>query len=225
MSGLIEFYNDYKMKIKMVFCFLLILGIFGLIYFYYIKKDKENIVLENNNVVEEKVSLKEDEIDKIFVDIKGMVVNEGVYSIDNGKRVIDVIELAGGLKDEANTRFINLAKIVSDGEVIVIYSNDEIDKAKEPKIVYVDTPCVCEEIKNDACLIDNINKDNNGKININTSSAEELKTLDGIGEAKANSIIDYRNKNGNFKSIEDLLNVSGISEKIFNNIKDKITTD
>lgn len=225
MSGLIEFYNDYKMKIKMVFCFLLILGIFGLIYFYYIKKDKENIVLENNNVVEEKVSLKEDEIDKIFVDIKGMVVNEGVYSIDNGKRVIDVIELAGGLKDGANTRFVNLAKIVSDGEVIVIYSNDEIDKAKEPKIVYVDTPCVCEEVKNDACLVDNINKENNGKININTSSAEELKTLDGIGEAKANSIIDYRNKNGNFKSIEDLLNVSGISEKIFNNIKDKITTD
>lgn len=225
MSGLIEFYNDYKMKIKMVFCFLLILGIFGLIYFYYIKKDKENIVLENNNVVEEKVSLKEDEIDKIFVDIKGMVVNEGVYSIDNGKRVIDVIELAGGLKDGANARFINLAKIVSDGEVIVIYSNDEIDKAKEPKIVYVDTPCVCEEVKNDACLVDNINKENNGKININTSSAEELKTLDGIGEAKANSIIDYRNKNGNFKSIEDLLNVSGISEKIFNNIKDKITTD
>lgn len=225
MSGLVEFYNDYKMKIKMIFCFLLIFGIFGLIYFYYIKKDKENIVMENNRVVEEKVSLKEDEIDKIFVDIKGMVNNEGVYSVDSGKRVIDVIELAGGLKDGANTRFINLAKIVSDGEVIVIYSNDEIDKAKEPKIVYVDTPCVCEEIKNDACLIDNINKDNNGKININTSSAEELKTLDGIGEAKANSIIDYRNKNGNFKSIEDLLNVSGISEKIFNNIKDKITTD
>lgn len=225
MSGLVEFYNDYKMKIKMIFCFLLILGIFGLIYFYYIKKDKENIVMENNRVVEEKVSLKEDEIDKIFVDIKGMVNNEGVYSVDSGKRVIDVIELAGGLKDGANTRFINLAKIVSDGEVIVIYSNDEIDKAKEPKIVYVDTPCVCEEIKNDACLIDNINKDNNGEININTSSAEELKTLDGIGEAKANSIIDYRNKNGNFKSIEDLLNVSGISEKIFNNIKDKITTD
>lgn len=225
MSGLVEFYNDYKMKIKMIFCFLLIFGIFGLIYFYYIKKDKENIVMENNKVIEEKVSLKEDEIDKIFVDIKGMVNNEGVYSVDSGKRVIDVIELAGGLKDGANTRFINLAKIVSDGEVIVIYSNDEIDKAKEPKIVYVDTPCVCEEIKNDACLIDNINKDNNGKININTSSAEELKTLDGIGEAKANSIIDYRNKNGNFKSIEDLLNVSGISEKIFNNIKDKITTD
>lgn len=225
MSGLVEFYNDYKMKIKMIFCFLLILGIFGLIYFYYIKKDKENIVMENNRVVEEKVSLKEDEIDKIFVDIKGMVNNEGVYSVDSGKRVIDVIELAGGLKDGANTRFINLAKIVSDGEVIVIYSNDEIDKAKEPKIVYVDTPCVCEEIKNDACLVDNINKDNNGKININTSSAEELKKLDGIGEAKANSIIDYRNKNGNFKSIEDLLNVSGISEKIFNNIKDKITTD
>lgn len=225
MSGLVEFYNDYKMKIKMIFCFLLILGIFGLIYFYYIKKDKENIVMENNRVVEEKVSLKEDEIDKIFVDIKGMVNNEGVYSVDSGKRVIDVIELAGGLKDGANTRFINLAKIVSDGEVIVIYSNDEIDKAKEPKIVYVDTPCVCEEVKNDACLVDNINKDNNGKININTSSAEELKKLDGIGEAKANSIIDYRNKNGNFKSIEDLLNVSGISEKIFNNIKDKITTD
>ena len=225
MSGLVEFYNDYKMKIKMIFCFLLIFGIFGLIYFYYIKKDKENIVMENNKVIEEKVSLKEDEIDKIFVDIKGMVNNEGVYSVDSGKRVIDVIELAGGLKDGANTRFINLAKIVSDGEVIVIYSNDEIDKAKEPKIVYVDTPCVCEEVKNDACLVDNINKDNNGKININTSSAEELKTLDGIGEAKANSIIDYRNKNGNFKSIEDLLNVSGISEKIFNNIKDKITTD
>lgn len=225
MNELIEFYNDYKMKIKMVLCFVLILGIFGLIYFYYIKKDKENIVLENNSVVEEKVSLSEEKEEKIFVDIKGMVNNEGVYSVDSGKRVIDVIELAGGLKEEANTRFVNLAKVVSDGEVIVIYSNDEIDKAKEPKVVYVDTPCVCEEVKNDACLVENINNESNGKININTAGSDELKTLDGIGDAKAGNIIEYRNKNGNFKSIEDLLNVSGISEKIFNNIKDKITTD
>ena len=225
MKKIYEFYYNYRMKIKMYLCIILIIGIFGLLYFYYIKEDKSNSIYKDNIITKEENANRESEKEenKIYVDIKGEVLNSGVYEIEYGKRVIDVIEAAGGLKDGANTRFINLAKVVEDGDVIVIYSNDEINKAREPDIIYVEVPCVCEEVKNDACLENNISK--NELININTASIDELKTLDGIGDAKAKSIIEYRNNNGKFEKIDDLLNVSGISEKIFDTIKNKITVN
>jgi competence protein ComEA len=85
---------------------------------------------------------------------------------------------------------------------------------------------VCEEIKNDACYNEETDENLNtsdGKININTSSLEELMTLSGIGESKAKAIIEYREKNGSFKNIEDIVNVSGISETIYAKIKNNIT--
>ena len=135
--------------------------------------------------------------------------------------MIDVINISGGLTENANTRYINLSKILIDGDVIVIYSNEEIEKAKESNIIYIETPCICEEI-NDACLDNNISN-NNSLININTASLGELDSLSGIGESKAQAIIKYREENGAFNSIEDILNVSGISETIFSKIKDFIT--
>ena len=104
----------------------------------------------------------------------------------------------------------------------MVYSDKEIQKAKEDNIVYIETPCVCEEVKNDACITETENL-SDGKININTASIDELKTLYGIGDAKAASIIEYRDNNGKFKSIEDIKNVTGISETLFNKIKDLIT--
>ena len=180
-----------------------------------------------------------DENKTIFVDIKGEVKKPGVYEIKSDYRVSDVIKLSGGLTKNANTRFINLSKTLKDGDVIVIYSNNEIKNATKEKIktIYVETPCICEEVKNDACLIENLdikdpieensnnetknetketkdinetNIDNNvsNKININSASIEDLKTLTGIGDAKAKAIIEYRNNNGNFNSIEDIMKVN-----------------
>lgn len=133
--------------------------------------------------------------------------------------VIDVIEIAGGLIEGADTSMINLAKIVSDEMTIIIYSNEEVlEKYKEEICV-----CDCPEITNDAC-IDNENVSTDTElVNINTASKEELMTITGIGESKADTIIKYREENGNFKSIEDIKNVSGIGESLFEKIKDYIT--
>lgn len=218
-----EFYFLHRNKINMYVIFIIICLVFLIVFYslslYNNKKEKETVSYENT-LSNEKPEIIEE---YIYVDIKGSVNKEGVYKVKSGSRVFDVIELAGGLKKDAHTRFINLSKILNDGEVIVIYSNSEIEEAKKSDIIYVETPCICEKVNNDACLNENIN--NNSKdslININTATKEELETLSGIGESKANAIIEYRTKT-KFNKIEDILNVSGISESIFDKIKEFIT--
>lgn len=210
---------------------LLLIGIscvlIGVIYILY-----KNNQSKNEEVVdifrEEKVEEPKEEIEKqentkqkVFVDIKGMVANPGVYEVDKESRVNDVIEIAGGLIEGADTSLINLAKIVSDEMTIIIYSNEEIlEKYKEEICV-----CDCPLITNNACIENNINESNknNQKININTATKEELMTITGIGESKAESIIEYRNQKGNFKTIEEIKNVSGIGDTLFEEIKNNIT--
>jgi competence protein ComEA len=224
LENLKEYYFLHRNKINMYVVFIIICIVF-LIIFYSIsifnnKKDNKKITYEENIVTEKK----EDANEYIYVDIKGSVNKEGVYKVINGTRVFDLIETAGGLKKDANTRFINLSKILNDGEVVVIYSNGEIEEAKKSDIIYVETPCVCEKVKNDACLNENINNnDSDSLININNATKEQLETLSGIGESKATAIIEYRNSNGKFNKIEDILNVSGISETLFDKIKAFIT--
>ena len=154
---------------------------------------------------------------KVVVDIKGMVANPGVYEVNTTFRVNDVITIAGGLMEGADTSLINLAKIVEDEMIIIIYSKEEIlEKFKNEVCV-----CDCPEIKNDACI--EVNTEENILVNINTASKEELMKVSGIGESKADEIIEYRTINGNFGSIEDIKNVSGIGEALFEKIKDYIT--
>lgn len=188
-----------------------------------------NYIIENKLDKEENIPLQPNEITKeeskepeyIYVDLKGAIEAPNVYKLEKGSRTIDLINEAGGLLNNANTRFINLSKELKDGDAIVIYTNEEIEEAKKSNIIYVETPCVCEEVKNDACY--NENNNNDSKININEATLEELMTLSGIGEAKAKSIIEYRETNGKFNNIEDIINVQGISETIFNKIKENIT--
>jgi len=224
LENLKEYYFLHRNKINMYVVFFVICMIF-LIIFYSIsilnnKKDSNKISYDNEIISEKK----EESNEYIYVDIKGSVNKEGVYKVINGTRVFDLIKTAGGLKEDANTRFINLSKILDDGEVVVIYSNGEIEEAKKSDIIYVETPCVCEKVENDACLNENINSnDSNSLININNATKEQLENLSGIGESKAAAIIEYRNNNGKFNKIEDILNVNGISETIFNKIKGLIT--
>lgn len=204
---------------------LFLISIFEFVYFYKNVNDKnETINSYENSSFELKEEVKEE---KIIVDIKGEIKKPGVYNIKVGSRVNDLINEAGGLSKNANTRFINLSKRLEDGEVIVIYSNKEINDAKKNDKLEVSAPCVCEEVKNDACYNDNNtnNKTNNSSkiVNINTASIQELTVLKGIGESKAKAIVNYRDKNGKFKTIKDIMNVSGISETLFSKIKDYIT--
>lgn len=186
-------------------------------------------------VKEEKTVTHEKKPTKIMVDIKGAVNNPDVYEMKDDDRVIDVIKKAGGLKANANTSLINLSKKIKDEMAITIYTNEEIKASQQTC-----HPCECPEV-NSACTTENsskttakeatskTNKDSktvkktNEKVSINTATLEQLKTLDGIGDAKAKAIIGYRQKNGAFKKIEEIKNVSGIGDAIYEKIKDNIT--
>ena len=181
----------------------------------------------NNDITEEADIIKEDQENKkepkkesntkVVVDIKGMITNPGVYEVEKNSRVNDVIALAGGLLEGADTSKINLAKIVEDEMTIIIYSIEEIlEKYKVENCVCI--PC---EIINDACINNTDNTTN--LININTATKEELKQIDGVGDTKAEAIIKYRNDNGPFKDIEEIKKVSGIGETLFEQIKIYIT--
>ena len=226
-------------KILILVVILCCLGIVGFKWYSYsnssnYEKDEEVELelLDDDNKGEEIV-------EKISVDVKGAVNNPGVYEIDSDKKVIDAVNLSGGLRDEADTSLINLAKKVSDEMVIIIYTKDQVKEARrnDNLSVTIKDSCVCPRISNDACLNNNSsneskssgsgssseNNDLKEKININTATLEELQTLTGIGAGKAQSIIDYRIENGDFSKIEDIMNVSGIGEAVFEKIKEYIT--
>lgn len=194
------------------------------------KKEKE-IVLTKKKDVKKEDNFKEE----YKVDIKGEVNNPGIYTLDKSSRVVDVIEKAGGLSENANTTVINLSKKIMDEMVIIIYSNYEVENFKRTKELEKSLINSCingyESLKNDACIDDsdtegdddNDNDNDNSKVSLNNSSKEELMTLTGIGEKKALDIIEYREKNNGFKNIEDIKNIKGIGDSIFDKIKDRLT--
>lgn len=214
-------------KIILILCGIAI-TLSGIIYIIYRrnKVTEEEVVdifkEEGEDTEKESISDKEEvKKDKVIVDVKGMVVNPGVYEIDKKARVNDVILLAGGLKEGADTSLINLAKVVEDEMTIIVYSNEEIkEKYKEEVCV-----CDCPLISNDACIenTNNTSNNTNNLVNINTATYEELLTINGIGASKAEAIIKYRETNGKFNSIEDIKNVSGIGDSLFEKIKAYIT--
>lgn len=141
----------------------------------------------------------------VYVYVCGAVNAPGVYELKEGARVFEAIQLAGGLTEAAAADAVNQARIVTDGEQIRV-------------------PTVEEAQSQGAGVAGEVTEGTeNNKININTAGKEELMTLTGIGEAKAESIMDYREKNGSFKSIEELMQIEGIKEGVFNKIKDDIT--
>ena len=163
--------------------------------------------------------------DKIKVEIKGAVNNPGVYELETGKRVEDVIKLSGGLKKDADVSNTNLSKNLVDEMVIIIYTKDEINSMTtgNTTIKYIDKECICPVIENNSCISDvvtnfEIIEEASNKISLNKATLEELMTLKGIGESKAKSIIEYREKTP-FKNIEELLNVKGIGKAMFEKIK------
>ena len=166
-------------------------------------------------IVQEEQKCECEEIsEEVLVDIKGAVKKPGVYKLSKNSIVNDVIVLAGGLKSGATTDDINLSKAIYNEMVIYISTKSEL---KEKQNNTSNIPSSTSETKVDNICV------NPNKVNINSATVDELTTLNGIGEAKAIKIIDYRNTNGLFKSIEDIKNVSGIGEAFYEKIKDNIT--
>lgn len=183
------------------------------------KEEKENTTInasieESKNNIEEK-EIKENEEEQkevgtgIFVHIDGWIQNPGVYEIKENDRVNTIIEKAGGLKEGASIKSINLAAKLSDGDKIYIPNREEEKQIETTEVKGNNTGTV------------KITK--NSKININKASISELKQITGIGESTANKIIDYRENVGKFKKIEDIKEVKGIGDSKYESIKDKIT--
>ena len=208
----------YNRKYFLVAIIIIAILSFSLISTFGLKNDEDanEVELYKKEEIEEiENEVEEEEKTSCFVDIKGEVVSPGLYEIDADKRVMDVISLAGGLLDNADTSNINLSMKVNDEMVIIIPKKEE--KNTNNDIV----------IKNDAEIRQNnsINKNtkSEGKVSINNATLEELMGISGIGEVKAKKIIEYRNTHGNFNSLEELTNVSGIGTKTLDKIKEYIT--
>lgn len=148
----------------------------------------------------------------IAVYICGAVKHPGVYSLPDGQRICDAIDAAGGFKKSAARSAINLAKVLSDGEQVVVPTKKQAASYKDNNIGNAENGGDVAGTKAGAA----------GLVNINTASREELMSLPGIGESKADAVIEYRLSNS-FKSIMDIKNVTGIKDGVFNQIKDLIT--
>lgn len=146
---------------------------------------------------------------KIVVDIKGAVKVPKEYELNAGSRVRDLIEIAGGLTSEADEEKIYFSRILEDEQCIKIYKIGE-------EVLDSEIEAEGQQEKGTATV------DSNGKININKATVDELMTIPGIGQVKAQSIVDYRNENGKFNSIDELTNITGIGVKTLEKLRDKV---
>jgi competence protein ComEA len=222
-----------KKKIGILIILVIVLIAFGILYlksgFKELKKnDTESIFVGdaentdtstgilNNNIKNNSISTTNKEVtipikDKsIVVEIKGEVKKPDVYTLNENAIIKELIEAAGGLTENADLSNINRAKKLQNHELV--YISNKNDMIKEGKNTNLES-----NTSNSQGISNTI-------VNINTATIEQLKTLNGIGDSKAKSIIEYREQNGGFKSKEDIKNVTGIGEKMFERIKEQIET-
>ena len=190
----------------------------GIMYFIYKNQVKEDINIENEILVNN-VSTNENNTndDIVIIHITGSVKNPGIVKLKEGSRIEDAIEAAGGLTENADITKVNLAYVVEDGTKIKIPSASEEDIGDED---------IIDSKSGDNIIIEeNTISSNNSTqtININKATEKEFETLPGIGPSLASKIIEYRNQNGKFGSIEDIKNVNGIGDNKYEKIKDLIT--
>lgn len=194
--------NNKKIIVYILIGIVVVIAGIKLIDIYYLNNNEE-ITIQNILTTEDEPEKIENETIKVYV--TGEVKNQGVIELEQGSRIVDAIEKAGGQTEEANLKNVNLAYELEDGQKIYIPNKSEENT---------------NEITDDG--VTGIDSKENDTININKADEKELQELNGIGESLASSIIKYREDNGKFKNIEDLKNVPGIGESKFSNIKEKI---
>lgn len=212
-------YMKKKQRFKKIGLLLVIIGIVFLCTMGCAEEQKDDLKSlslekKENSSEQSTDEIQEEKVDNvkdsstIYVYVCGAVHAPGVYELAEGARIYEAIICAGGLQEDADKNHVNQAQILSDGEQIYIPTEEEV--AQEHLISEVEK-------------ISGISAD--GRIDINTATKEELMTLSGIGESRAESILTYRQVHGAFQNIEELMNVDGIKEGIFQKIKDSITVN
>ena len=150
----------------------------------------------------EEAKFQEEVTDLIYVQVSGAVNKPGVYGLPPGSRVFQALELAGGMTEEAQEKSINQAQKLEDGQMVWVLT---VEEAAVQKVQQSES-----------------RSEDDGKVNLNTATKEELQTLPGIGEAKALSILAWREEHGSFAQIEDIMKIEGIKEGVFSKIKDSV---
>lgn len=197
---------DWKIKVGVLFVCLII----GMGLFWMSRQGEE--VEEADTSLAETTILPQEVEDKttvstvIYVDVKGEIHHPGVYQMKAESRVKDLIEAAGGFTPLADDQKLNLAQLLEDQMVIIVPQ-----KGEEVNSELAQSPASQKK---------EVGKE--GKVNINTATVEELKTLKGIGEKKAEAIIEYRKKNGSFKNKEELMKVRGIGKKLYESFQERV---
>lgn len=228
----------FKDKRKIIIFVVSILIISILFIIYVINKNSEKNMIDLNSLIgeEDKTELnskqeiitneensiniinEKQSYETIVVHITGEVKKEGVIYLEKGARIIDAIKEAGGETKQADLSQVNLAYELQDGQKLYIPSKNE----KISEYIIDESGQSIWESKSSTGLSGNKEDGKNVKVNINTATLEELDNLPGIGPSLAERIIEYREENGKFKSIEDIQNVKGIGESKYNDIKEKI---
>ncbi|MFJ5758087.1 helix-hairpin-helix domain-containing protein [Neobacillus sp. NPDC093182] len=203
----------YEHKIYLIIAVIIA---FGIIY-YFVEERKSSSEIYMEDIVPAEVNKEEEaaeppqnqkqEPESFIVDVKGQVKMPGVYSSSQDERVIDVVQRAGGVTENADESKVNFAEHVQDAMVIYIPAKGEEGSIPQG---LTSNPSETGGTKQ-------------GKINLNKADENELQNLPGIGPSKAAAIMEYRETNGPFKSVEDLKNISGIGDKTFDKLKDLIT--
>lgn len=171
----------------------------------------EKTIEETQTSTDNAVASSDNMSELYYVHICGAVASPGVYRAASYARWVDIITMAGGLTENAAGDYINQAATIHDGERIYIPTREELDELSREE--YIKGAEGEEEAAGDTL------------VNINQADASLLMTLPGVGQSRANSILEYRKSNGNFRTIQDLMKVPGIKEGLFNKISSYITVD
>lgn len=198
--------RNNKHWIPAVFCLCFLLSSCGRQNEIYVEQTGEEVLAlsDEPQETEEKDTFPDHEISRIYVQVSGAVYKPGVYELSEGSRVFEAIALAGGVTEEADERLLNQAQPLSDGQMLYVYAEGEAPEETVPREAQAPE---------------------DGRVNLNTASLEQLMELPGIGQAKAESILAFRKARGAFAKIEDVMEIEGIKEGVFSKIKDRIKVD
>lgn len=182
--------------------------------------ETENVLTEKDSEEQDEPSENEEGSEKLYVHVCGHVNQPGVYELQRNSRVFEAIEAAGGMTTTAAFSYLNQAEILEDGQQLYVPSQEEVDSGK-----VADTAESTDSQSNQAAgmqNVENVSGQDDGKVDLNTAAKEELMTLNGIGDVRAQAILKYREEHGEFRSIEELMEVEGIKKGTFQKLKDQI---
>ena len=205
---------DLSRQEKVIFLIIVSILIITIGWKLY-SSEKNNITIIPSAQESEPISLSaEDDVEKgiCIIHIAGAVKQPGVYQLEQGKRIIDAVKIAGGQAEEANLDAINLAAQLYDGQKIMIpFISDANSNNLSRTLGIVETPP------------SSMNSGNSSLLNLNSAEARQLENLPGIGSVLADRILEYRKDHGMFRTMEEVMNVPGIGEKKFESMKEFIT--